>query len=64
MRNFSRLYPHEREEYLTRFSMSRFKVKRMIYQALKGIILFLYMDTPEVWSKIGYDGPWVKGISQ
>ena len=57
---FSDLSLPERERFFARFAASPFRLKRIVYQGLKGLILFFYMDSPPVWPAIGYDGPWVK----
>lgn len=58
-RPFSYLDPADRLAVFEGFSRSWWTVKRTVYQAFKGLLAYHYTDMPEVWTLIGYDGPWV-----
>jgi len=56
---FSALSRGERQAVFGRFGVSGWGLKRAIYIAFKGLILFQLADDPQLWPHLGYDGPWV-----
>lgn len=54
------LSPGERVEVLQRMQRSKREVFVQAATAFKQLSHMLYYASPEVWTAIGYDGPWVK----
>ncbi len=56
-KRFTSMSPQERVQYFASWEKSRWGLKRKIFVALKSAVTFAYFSHPEVWEKIGYEGP-------
>ncbi len=56
---FSAMPAVQQRAYLAGWGESRLAFRRMAFQALKNLVMLTYYSRDEVWTSIGYDGPWV-----
>jgi hypothetical protein len=56
---FTSLSPDEQRAYFQDLLVGKNASLRQIAAGLKQVVHLLYYARPEVWPKIGYDGPWV-----
>lgn len=59
---FSRLPRAERRAVVERWRRSRWGTQRQIVQAIRTLGVLSYYARPEVWPRIGYDGPLVGSV--
>jgi hypothetical protein len=57
---FTKLSLEDRRDYLVHgWGESSLNLKRAGFVAVKGLLAFYYFSDPQVWPKLGYDGPWL-----
>jgi hypothetical protein len=62
-RLFSELSLDEQQRYLLEWENSTIDLRRQAYQALRMMAFFYYYAQDATWPSIGYEGPWIRGLS-
>jgi hypothetical protein len=59
-RPFSRLDEERRRRYVAGWMTSRIPLRRIIYRAIRGLVMNAYYQDPRAWPALHYDGPLVR----
>jgi hypothetical protein len=58
-KRFTRLTAARQDEYIAGWMSSTLGVRRMVFRALKLLVVAGFYSQPRTWASIGYDGPWL-----